>query len=436
MGCGASASPHTDALPKPEQAGRDPVDEQKKESTKEPDHTEFSLEGLGVEVPCIPGDVACCGKLSVEAAVALAPRFKSWLNLNSAEDFFPEDLRNAGLENIEICPFPGPPAMPSEEQAAKALEAIERLPRPMMLQCSSGNRVGVLLLLWLAKKRGRSPESAKQLAVDADLKFWSRCDKCGPMREWVMQQLPAFDAAPVLRPHATDGLIFSQLFDPTSSTYSYLLGCGETKECVLIDPVLEQKDRDLAKVREQGLTLRYVINTHCHADHITSGGMIKKELPDVKTVISRASGAKADILVDGQDKVAFGRFELEAIPTPGHTDGCVTWWLPGLPGMIFTGDAVLIRGCGRTDFQQGDAGRLYDSVHDRLFTLPGDTVLYPGHDYKGQNHSTVDEERKFNPRLTKTRDEFIKLMAELNLPYPKQIDRAVPANMVCGVQDE
>jgi len=399
------------------------------------DAAEFSLKQLNIETPPFPGDVSLCGRLPRELAKALAPRFKSWVNVNGPEDpdFSAEELQRAGVERVEVRPFPGPPTMPSEEQLAAALDALDTLPRPIMLQCTSGTRVGVLLVLWLAKKHGYSPESAQQLASDADFSFWRRCHTCSPMRDWMLARLPAADAGTVLKP--VEGLVFSQLFDPETWTYTYLLGCDQTKEAVLIDPVLEQKDRDLTLINELGLELRYVLNTHCHADHITSGGSIRKDLPWVRTVIAKASGAKADIQVEPNDKITFGHFSLEALPTPGHTNGCVSWLLLGSPSMVFTGDALLIRGCGRTDFQQGDAGKLYDSVHTKIFSLPGDTIVYPGHDYKERNASTVDEEKRFNPRLTKNRDEFIQLMADLKLPYPKKIDEAVPWNLVCGVQD-
>jgi len=230
-------------------------------------------------------------------------------------------------------------------------------------------------------------------------------------------------------------VIFQQLFDAPTGTFTYILGCSDTMEAVLIDPVLEQKSRDLSVLEELGLKLKYVVNTHAHADHVTSGGEIRKLKPEIRTVISKASGANADIHVQHGDKVKFGGLELVALATPGHTAGCITWLLKGSPSMVFTGDTLLIRGCGRTDFQEGNAGTLYDSVHSQIFSLSGETLVYPGHDYKGRNVSTVDEERRYNPRLTKSKEEFVKLMSELQLPYPKRIDYAVPMNMACGVQD-
>jgi len=399
-----------------------------------PDFADVPLETLGVHVPVLPGDVGLCGDLSATDVACLAGRYKAWLYVNTPDspNFHRAELERAGIV-IDVKMFPGPPTMPSEAQAAAVLDALDSLPRPLMMQCTSGMRVGAALLLWLAKRRGYSAMSAEQLATDISLKFYVDCVRCGPMREWLKTQLPAQDTL-CAQTHADD-LIFKQLYDPETSTFTYVLGCGATNEAVLIDPVLEHKDRDLRTINELGLQLRYVVNTHCHADHITSGGAIRKELPEVRTVIAEASGAKADVHVRDGDQVKFGKLALEAIATPGHTDGCITWLLQGAPSRVFTGDTLLIRGCGRTDFQLGNAGSLYDNVHSKIFTLPGETLVYPGHDYKGRNVSTVDEEKRFNTRLSESREGFIKFMSELNLPYPKKIDAAVPANMVCGTQD-
>ncbi|XP_040901129.1 persulfide dioxygenase ETHE1, mitochondrial [Toxotes jaculatrix] len=232
----------------------------------------------------------------------------------------------------------------------------------------------------------------------------------------------------------TEGLIFRQLFESESSTYTYLLADAETKEAVLIDPVLETIDRDLKLIQELGLNLKVAVNTHCHADHITSTGLMKKRLVGLKSAISKFSGASADILLTEGDKITFGKHYLTVRETPGHTDGCTTL-VSGDQSMAFTGDALLIRGCGRTDFQQGCAKRLYESIHQKIFTLPDQCLIYPAHDYLGQTASTVGEERKFNPRLTKSLEEFVDIMNNLNLPKPNKIDISVPANLVCGVHE-
>jgi len=232
-------------------------------------------------------------------------------------------------------------------------------------------------------------------------------------------------------------VIFRQLFDAQfgSSTYTYLLADPETKDAVLIDPVVELVDRDLQFVKELGLNLVYGINTHCHADHITGTGELKKKVPGMKSGIAEASGAKADIFYKPGDTIKVGSIEIEVRATPGHTSGCISFYTKANGGMVFTGDAVLIRGCGRTDFQEGDSTTLYKSVHEQIFTLPDSTKLYPAHDYKGRTVSTVGEEKAHNPRLSKSLEEFVEIMANLNLPYPKKIDASLPANLQCGIQD-
>lgn len=237
-------------------------------------------------------------------------------------------------------------------------------------------------------------------------------------------------------------LLFRQLFEKESSTYTYLLADVNhpKKPALLVDPVDRTADRDLSLIKDLGLTLIYAINTHVHADHVTGTGVIKNKVPGVKSIISKASNAKADIFVAHGDKIHFGNLFLEVRATPGHTVGCVTYVTGDgpdqpQPRMAFTGDAVLIRGCGRTDFQGGSSIQLYHSVHSQIFTLPKDTLIYPAHDYKGFTVSTVGEEMLFNSRLTKDEESFKNIMESLNLPYPKMIDVAVPANMVCGLQD-
>ncbi|KAI4333414.1 hypothetical protein L6164_018234 [Bauhinia variegata] len=238
-------------------------------------------------------------------------------------------------------------------------------------------------------------------------------------------------------------LLFRQLFEKESSTYTYLLAdvSHPDKPALLIDPVDTTVDRDLSLVKQLGLKLIYAINTHVHADHVTGTGLLKDKVPGVKSVISKASGAKADLYLEPGDKVCFGDLFLEVRATPGHTVGCVTYVTGDAsdrpqPRMAFTGDALLIRGCGRTDFQGGSSEQLYKSVHSQIFTLPQDTLIYPAHDYKGFSVSTVGEEMQYNPRLTKDEETFKNIMANLNLSYPKMIDVAVPSNMVCGIQSK
>lgn len=226
------------------------------------------------------------------------------------------------------------------------------------------------------------------------------------------------------------------MFDAASSTYTYLIADPVSKEAVLLDPVLEQVERDLQLIDELGLKLTQTANTHCHADHITGSGKIKSLRPGITSAIAAASTAAADVQLTHGDIIAVGSLKLACLATPGHTNGCMSFYLPGAGarvGMVFTGDALLIRGCGRTDFQEGDAGKLYDAVHMQLFNLPDSTIVYPAHDYKGRTASSVGEEKAHNPRLTKSREEFIHLMDKLGLPPPKMLEKAVPANLKCGI---
>lgn len=228
-------------------------------------------------------------------------------------------------------------------------------------------------------------------------------------------------------------LVFRQLFDPTSSTYTYLLGCSVSKEALLIDPVFEQARRDAALIGELGLTLAWTLDTHVHADHVTGAWLLKQRLGS-RIALSAASGAAgADRLLQDGDRIEFGRRSLEVRATPGHTSGCVTYVLDD-ESMAFTGDCLLIRGSGRTDFQQGDPRALYRSVRSRIFALPEGCLLYPAHDYRGLTVSSVAEEKRFNPRLGGEvgENDYVGYMKNLDLPHPKKIDEAVPANLRCG----
>jgi glyoxylase-like metal-dependent hydrolase (beta-lactamase superfamily II) len=228
-------------------------------------------------------------------------------------------------------------------------------------------------------------------------------------------------------------MIFRQLFDPVSSTYTYLLGCSESRDAVVIDPVFEQHDRDTALIRELGLNVRYVLDTHVHADHVT-GAWLMREALNAEIVLSVRYGVQGvDVPVDHGDVLAFGNSSLTVRATPGHTNGCVTY-VSGHQDMAFTGDCLMIRGAGRTDFQAGDVHELWRSIREQIFTLPDDCLLYPGHDYAGRTVSTVIEEKRFNPRIggEAREEDFVGYMENLGLPHPKLIDIAVPANMHCG----
>lgn len=225
-------------------------------------------------------------------------------------------------------------------------------------------------------------------------------------------------------------MIFRQLFDPASSTYTYLLADGQMRQAVVVDPVREQARRDLGLVEELGLKLVYILETHVHADHVTGASALKRAT-GAQTGVSQHCGASGfDRLLDDGNVVAFGKESLLVIATPGHTPGssCFLWH-----DRLLTGDTLLIGGCGRTDFQQGDPGSLYDSITHRLFTLPDDTLVYPGHDYKGRRVSTIAEEKATNPRMAgKSREQFIEIMANLDLPMPGKIREAVSANLRGG----
>lgn len=225
--------------------------------------------------------------------------------------------------------------------------------------------------------------------------------------------------------------IFYQLFELESSTYTYIIADKETREAAIIDPVLETVDRDLKLIEEAGLRLKYILDTHVHADHIT-GASILRDRTKAETAISRHSGVDcADLYLQEGDELLLGDKKIKVLETPGHTNSCLSFLFED---MIFTGDALLIRGTGRTDFQQGSSEKLFDNIHKKIFTLPPDTKVYPGHDYKGLTSSTVALEKQFNPRLggARTKSEFVKIMSELKLANPKKIHEAVPANLTCG----
>lgn len=232
-------------------------------------------------------------------------------------------------------------------------------------------------------------------------------------------------------------MIFRQLFDNTSSTYTYLLADESHREAVLIDPVFGQVARDLALVNELGLTLLLVADTHAHADHVTAAWLLKQKT-GCQIASARVIGAEhVDVpLEDGQEFGAKG-VTLRAMATPGHTNGCMSYVLPD-QSMVFTGDALMIRGCGRSDFQQGSAERLYKSITGVLFKLPDNCLVYPAHDYHGRTLSTIGEEKAFNARVGGGANEtdFVEYMKAMKLPHPKLIDEAVPANLRSGCPED
>lgn len=230
-------------------------------------------------------------------------------------------------------------------------------------------------------------------------------------------------------------MIFRQLFETETSTYSYLLGCQRTRRALLIDPVVSEIDQYLQLLQNLNLKLIYTLETHVHADHVTAAGQLREQIGS-KSVVHRDAGAMcADLLVTDGVTLQVGDLDLEVRHTPGHTGGCVSYVMAD---RVFTGDALLINGSGRTDFQQGDAGLLYDSITRKLFSLPPDTLVYPGHDYQGNTVSTIKQEIAKNSRLGggRTREEFIAIMRDLKLAYPKFIDKALPANQSCGLTVE
>lgn len=301
--------------------------------------------------------------------------------------------------------------------------ALEKLPEPTIILCKSARRAGAVATAYLSIK-GKKTLTA---AIDEASKNGHTFLGDEKLREWVSLVVTS------LSPGTKNGLIHRQWFERTSSTYSYLLADAKTKEAILIDPVLETVERDAKTIKELELNLIYCLNTHVHADHITGSGLLKKHFPQCKSVLSKLSTGKADILIDEGERIVFGTRSLLCLSTPGHTAGCFTYVLDDFTN-AYTGDTLLIRGCGRTDFQGGSPEQLYEAVHSKIYQLPDECQVYPAHDYKGYSVSTIQEEKSFNPRLSKPLEEFVAIMANLNLPYPAKIDASLPANLECGLQ--
>ena len=230
-------------------------------------------------------------------------------------------------------------------------------------------------------------------------------------------------------------MIFRQLFEPVSSTYTYLVACEETGKAALIDPVLETVERDLGIIRDLRLRLESTLETHIHADHVTGAGRLRA-LSGSRAGFPAASAADfVDFTIKEGEPVLVGELQLRPLFTPGHTDDHHSYVIERSgAARVFSGDALLIEGCGRTDFQNGDPMILYRSVREKIFGLGDDTLVYPAHDYNQRRVSSVGQERARNPRLGdgKSIDEFVAIMAGLDLPRPKKMDVAVPANRACG----
>jgi len=223
-----------------------------------------------------------------------------------------------------------------------------------------------------------------------------------------------------------------QLFDPATSTYSYLLWNEKTRQAALIDSVKEQVARDIKLIKQLGLQLKYTLETHIHADHVTGSGLLRDEFNSQAAVHKNSESSCANILLSDGDTLKLGDESIDIVYTPGHTNTDISY---RIEDTVFTGDALLINGCGRTDFQSGDAHALYHSITEKLFTLDDETIVYPGHDYNGFTASTIGREKTFNPRLgnNKTEEAFVAIMDSLILDPPARIDIAVPGNLQCGL---
>ena len=404
--------------------------------------------GGNIVRPLENGAVVLAGELDGSAVDALLfdrdtgnARVKSWLYLNRDAD--DENALCPKRKVVEArVPFK---SIPIDGASLKNFERLkttlstymkEEFERPGVIQCSTATRAGIPYILHLAETLNLTFETAMNVAKDMELSVVTRENLVQFLKRSIEEKGGGRRSGGGNDDDVV--VVFRQLFERESSTYTYLLGCAETRECLLIDPVLETVERDLQVIDDLGLTLKLCVNTHCHADHITGSVEIKKLREGVKSVISKRAGAMADVLIDEGDVVEVGTsVKLKCLSTPGHTSGCVSLVL-GDNTDVFTGDALLIRGCGRTDFQGGSSETLFDGVTRKLLGgLPDACKVWPAHDYKGRMMSTIGEEKRLNPRLGagKTKEEFVQIMKDLNLPYPEKIDASLPRNLKCGAEE-
>jgi len=227
-----------------------------------------------------------------------------------------------------------------------------------------------------------------------------------------------------------------QLLDEETHTYTYVLVDSDTRMALIVDPVRDRWERDLALIEENGLTLSMILETHVHADHVTGAGILREKTGASILVGEAAAVPCADRQLTDKESIILGNTIIQVRSTPGHTPGCISLFVDDISSpMVFTGDALLINGCGRTDFQGGSSKVLFQSIHSQLWTLPDHTVVYPGHDYNGRHSSTIGAEMKCNPRLKTpiSSEHFEHMMTNLGLPYPKRIRMSLPANYACGL---
>jgi glyoxylase-like metal-dependent hydrolase (beta-lactamase superfamily II)/rhodanese-related sulfurtransferase len=241
------------------------------------------------------------------------------------------------------------------------------------------------------------------------------------------------DRIPAIQQHEYAVMIFRQLFDSASSTYTYILGCEASREALIIDAVFEQHGRDTALLRELDLQIKYAIDTHIHADHVTGAWLMKNRFQAPIVLSKEYAAEQVDVQAKHGTELIFGDYSLTVRATPGHTNGCLTFVTQDKM-MAFTGDCLMIRGAGRTDFQSGSIQTMWQSIQEQIFTLPDSCLIYPSHDYMGRTVSTVGEEKRFNPRIGggAREEDFAGYMNNLGLPHPRLLDIAVPANLCCG----